>query len=261
VSGAALTLALAVLAAPTASRPRLEALRLAAPVRRRFPVLLCAGILVSALVVVVPVTAVFAAVTVGATLAMRRRQHVRQQRSAAESAALQGALDALVSELRVGAHPVAAFESAANEVDGAVATALCAVAARARLGADVVGGLRNVATRSSTPAYWERIAVCWELAQSHGLGIAALMHTAQRDIIARVRFSAGVHSGMAGARATATVLTGLPVLGVGLGELIGADPLRFLLSGGVGGWLLIVGVMLACCGLLWSDRITGRTLR
>jgi tight adherence protein B len=37
--------------------------------------------------------------------------------------------------------------------------------------------------------------------------------------------------------------------------------LRFLLSGGVGGWLLIVGVILACCGLLWSDRITGRTLR
>jgi tight adherence protein B len=36
--------------------------------------------------------------------------------------------------------------------------------------------------------------------------------------------------------------------------------LRFLLSGGAGGWLLVVGVVLACCGLLWSDRITGRAL-
>ena len=37
---------------------------------------------------------------------------------------------------------------------------------------------------------------------------------------------------MAGARTTAAVLAGLPVLGIGLGQLIGADPLGFLLSGG-----------------------------
>jgi len=261
MSGAALALALAVLAAPTASRHRLEALRLVAPARRRSPVLPCAGILASASVAVLPVSAVVAAVIVGATWARRHRQHVRHRRRAAESVALQGALGVLVSELRVGAHPVAAFESAASEADGAVAKSLCAVAARARFGADVVDGLRSVATRSSTPAYWERIAVCWHLAQTHGLGIAALMSTAERDIVAHERFSAGVHSGMAGARATAAVLTGLPVLGVCLGQLIGADPLGFLLSGGVGGWMLIVGVTLACCGLLWSDRITRRVLR
>jgi tight adherence protein B len=56
------------------------------------------------------------------------------------------------------------------------------------------------------------------------------------------------------------VLAGLPVLGVGLGQLIGADPVGFLLSGGVGGWLLVIGTTLACIGLLWSDRITRRVL-
>jgi tight adherence protein B len=34
----------------------------------------------------------------------------------------------------------------------------------------------------------------------------------------------------------------------------------FLLSGGFGGWLLVIGVMLACAGLLWSDRITAQAL-
>ncbi len=63
---------------------------------------------------------------------------------------------------------------------------------------------------------------------------------------------------MAGARATATILAALPVLGVLLGQLIGARPLSFLLSGHAGGWLLVVGSMLACVGLLWSDRITDR---
>ncbi len=26
------------------------------------------------------------------------------------------------------------------------------------------------------------------------------------------------------------------------------------------GWLLVIGVLLACAGLMWSDRITERTL-
>ena len=121
-------------------------------------------------------------------------------------------------------------------------------------------GFAVSAEASRLPAHWERLALFWRLAQIHGLGIATLMRAAQRDIVERERFSARVDAGMAGARTTAAVLAGLPVLGIGLGQLIGADPLGFLLSGGAGGWLLVVGVTLACCGLLWSDRITGRAL-
>jgi Flp pilus assembly protein TadB len=105
-----------------------------------------------------------------------------------------------------------------------------------------------------------RLAVCWQLAQHHGLAIATLMQAAQRDIVERDRFSARVAAGMTGARTTAAVLAGLPLLGVGLGEVIGAGPVRFLLSDGAGGGLLIIGVTLACAGLLWSDRITAGVL-
>ena len=100
--------------------------------------------------------------------------------------------------------------------------------------------------------------MCWQLAQDHGLAIATLMQAAQRDIVERERFAARVDAGMAGARTTAAMLAGLPLLGIGLGQLIGAEPVRFLLSGGSGGWLLVIGVALACAGLLWSDRITAR---
>lgn len=147
---------------------------------------------------------------------------------------------------------------AAAETVGAVARSLRAVAARARLGADVTVGLRVAADSSAQPAHWQRLAVCWQLASDHGLGIATLMRTAQRDIIERQRFSSKVDSSMAGARATAAILAGLPVLGVLLGQLIGARPLSFLLSGHAGGWLLVVGSMLTCGGLLWSDRIIQR---
>jgi tight adherence protein B len=205
-----------------------------------------------------PLTTVLAIAVVGATASLRYRRRRRTRRAMDEGRAMEDALDVLVGELRVGSHPVPAFGVAAAETAGAVAVSLRAVAARARLGADVAAGLRAAARSSALPTHWDRLAVCWQLASDHGLAIATLMRTAQRDIAERQRFSARVTSGMAGARATAAILAGLPLLGVLLGQLIGAQPLGFLLSGHAGGWLLVVGVTLACVGLLWSDRITGR---
>jgi len=158
----------------------------------------------------------------------------------------------------VGAHPQRAFSIAAAEVAGPVAASFRAVAARARLGADVPAGLRSEARASALSAQWDRLAVSWQLASEHGLAMTTLMRAAQRDIVERQRFSDRVESGMAGARATAVILATLPVLGVLLGQLIGAEPLSFLLSGRSGGWLLVTGVTLVCGGLLWSDRITDR---
>ena len=259
MSGAGLALALALLVAPG---PRRRWLQLTGGrARRPMPVPVAAwqaiGLLV--LMVVAPFGVVLAGAIAALTIEVRRRRRRRQRRRAAEAAALEGALDVLVGELRIGAHPVAAFEAASMEVDGAVAASLRTVAARARMGADVAAGLRSVAEQSAMPAHWQRLALCWQLAQSHGLAIAALIHTAQRDIVARERFSAQVTAGMAGARTTAAVLAALPLLGVGLGELIGAQPLRFLFSSGQ--WLLVVGVTLTCLGLAWADRITGGVVR
>src|SRR5262245_49645682 len=124
---------------PAGSRSRLESLGLLAPPRRRSRLLPCAWIVAGALAVVLPAGVVVASSIVGATLWTRKRGHLRARRRATESAALQGALDVLVSELRVGAHPVAAFSAAATEVDGPVAESLRAVATRARLGADEIG--------------------------------------------------------------------------------------------------------------------------
>lgn len=256
MTAAALVLALAVLIAPVSPRRRMAALRgRPSGPRRLRPVWGLAAAAV-AMALLAPAGVAVAGVIVGGTLAIRRRGRGARRRRSAESAALQAALDVLAGELRAGAHPVAAFGVAAAEADEAVAPALRAVAARARLGADVAAGLHSVAARSSLPGHWDRVAVSWRLAQTHGLAIATLMRAAQRDVAERQRFSARVNAGMAGARTTATMLACLPVLGIGLGQLIGAEPVRFLLSGGPGGWLLVIGVSLGCAGLLWSDQIT-----
>jgi len=255
VTAAALFLALAVLLAPASPRGRLMPPNSARIAWRRGPIGAVSAAVVAFSAAVLPGPVLAAAAIVAATAVIRQRRSSSAARRARESDALQGALTVLIGELRVGAHPVAAFDVAAREVAGPVADGLRAVAARARLGADVAAGLAAAAHLSALGAHWERMSVCWRLAQAHGLAIATLMRTAHRDIIERERFASQVAAGMAGARATAAVLAGLPVLGIGLGQLIGADPLRFLLSDGAGGWLLVAGVTLSCCGLLWSDRI------
>lgn len=255
MSTAALALALAVLLDPADASRRVRTT--ARPRRLLRPRALIPVAAVPALVVwsVAPAGVVFAGVLAGATAAVRIRNRRAARRRDRESEALQAALEVLVGELRVGAHPVAAFEAAADEIGGPVGESMRAVAARARLGADVAAGLHDTARASELSSQWQRIAVCWQLAQQHGLSIAALMQTAQRDIAERQRFASRVSAGLAGARATATILAALPVLGIGLGQLIGADPVRFLVTGS-GGWLLLIGVTLSCAGLLWSDRIT-----
>jgi tight adherence protein B len=259
---AALLLSLALLVSPSSPRPRLAA---AAPDRKRFTfsgrlaggVCACGSALAA---LVLPLTTVLASALVGATVRLRYRRRRRSRRGTEEGRALEAGLDVLVGELRVGAHPVRAFDVAADETIGPVSLALRTVAARARMGADVAAGLRAAAASSALPMHWERLAVCWQLASDHGLAIATLMRAAQRDIAERQRFSAKVTSALAGARATAVILAGLPMLGLLLGQLIGARPLNFLFSQGAGGWLLVTGVALVCGGQLWSDRITDRVV-
>ena len=251
---AALLLAAALLVTPPASR-----LRPQSPRRRAGGPLAAAGAiaLAGAAVLAPPSVVLFCLVlTVAAGARFRRRNRDRIRRDEAQAVA--AALELLVGELRVGAHPAAAFQIAASESGGPVRRALQDVASRAQLGADVAEGLRAAANASSVPAYWGRLAVFWELASEHGLAMSVLMRAAHRDIVERQRFADRVQAALAGARATAAILAALPLLGVALGQLIGAHPIRFLLGGGAGGVLLIVGVTLVCLGVAWADRIIDR---
>lgn len=256
VSTVALLLALAVLTAPAPARRRLG-LRAADARRAGWVAVVPAAAAAAAALVASPALACMSVIA-GLVIWMRRRRRQRERRRRAEGQAMAGALEVLIGELRVGAHPARAFTIAASESEGAVGASLGAVATRALLGADVASGLRAMAAGSSVPAYWDRLAACWRLAAEHGLAMSTLIQAAHGDIVDRQRFADRIRAALAGARATAAILAGLPVIGVLLGELIGAHPIRFLLDDRVGGWLLVVGGSLVCAGVVWSDHIIDR---
>jgi tight adherence protein B len=65
---------------------------------------------------------------------------------------------------------------------------------------------------------------------------------------------------MAGPRASGTVLAVLPLLGVLLGEGMGAHPVHVLLATPIGQTLLALGTTLIATGLYWITRLTTRTV-
>ena len=127
------------------------------------------------------------------------------------------ALRTMVSELRSGAHPVTAAEAAA-EVVPAVAGDLRALATSARLDGEL-----------KAPVLPE-LATAWTLARRYGLPLAEVLQSTRRDAEATLTFARRTRAKLAGPRASAAVLTGLPALCVLLGEAMGAAPLSVLME-------------------------------
>jgi tight adherence protein B len=192
-----------------------------------------------------------------ATTVRRRRARSRaRSRAGAEAAELAESLARIVEELRTGAHPAAALEGV--RTDGALADrTLGPAAAAARLGDDVPAALVRTAARGPVGlrAELQRIAAAWALSDRHGAPLADLLDGVLTDLRWRLAFAARTHARSAGPRATAAVLTALPLLGLGLGHLLGADPLGVLRSGILGQALLLVGTGLVLAGLSWTDRL------
>lgn len=200
-----------------------------------------------------------AAILVAATLVLRRRRARSDRVRTAQSAQLLEGLETVIGELRIGAHPSTAAEVAAAETIGPTAHAFAVSAARSRLGGSGAEAFRRTAT--AIPEELSRLAEAWQVADRYGLALAELLTATRLDLLGRRRFRDRTRAALAGARATAAVLALLPLLGIALGQLMGADPLHVLFLSAAGAWLLPLGAALTCAGLLWTDAITAKVLR
>jgi tight adherence protein B len=201
----------------------------------------------------------------------------RNRGRAARSAALLDAVAVLVGELRAGAHPAVAAAAAAESAspvarravgrapgrrsadDDLVQRVLRRVEAGARLGADVPALLlRYSQDDTAIGAELAQLAAAWGLAERHGVALADLLDAVRLDLESRARLTGQIGAQLAGPRSTAAVLAALPVLGILLGQGVGAAPWHVLTTTPLGQLLLVVGVTLTCAGVLWTGRITAK---
>lgn len=219
--------------------------------------------------------AVAASIAVGLVVWLRRRRGRAADHETQRDEMLT-ALALMIAELSVGAPPahacaVAAQEiSRGREVPSEVAEGLTVLAARAELGGSVVvdevsdgrGQLSGPDSGSSvSEGSWRRIAVAWRTAEHSGVPMGELLEALRADLAARRAFTERTRAGLAGPRATAVVLAGLPLLGIALGQATGARPIQVLLGGGLGGMLLVIGTALVAAGMVWTERITDKVVR
>lgn len=183
-----------------------------------------------------------------AAAAVRRLREALPPRAQPAVAELLGAL---VAELRAGQPTRNALVIAST----GLSPPPCPRARRAaELGGDVAAALREDA-RVPGSGVLRGLAACWEVAEHSGAGLAdAVARLAEGHRAAR-RADEQLAAEVAAVRASARVLALLPVLGLLLGQWIGARPLAWLGGTWPGRIALLVGLGLQALGLAWLHRL------
>ncbi len=192
-----------------------------------------------------------------------RRALVRRQRLAvALSADVVDAAAALAADLSAGRPPLAALESlvlehrAAHGSPSAVRLSerLAGVLATGQLGGDVPAAWRAAA---NLPGGQGLLAVgaAWSVAESTGAGLVDVLDPVVEGLREQAAARRSIDVALAGTRATASLLAGLPLIGLAMGAGLGAAPIDFLLDTAFGRGCLVVGFGLELIGLTWTERL------
>jgi tight adherence protein B len=200
---------------------------------------------------VLAATAALALVLVLAPPRPGRRPRLRmpaRSRRAPRAAAELAWLDAVVDELRSGRDPASAVLVAAADWPVVPATV-----AAARAGEDLAAALAEDAGPHRD--LLRGVAATWRVGQGAGAGLAAALGSLADAAREAAAVRAELRVGVAEPRATAVVLALLPLAGLALGWLLGADPLSWLLTTAPGRLVLIAGVVLDLVGVAWAWRI------
>jgi len=163
-------------------------------------------------------------------------------------------VEALTTQVRAGASPEAAWRQAHEVVWGSVPAD--AVGAVGDPGGPPLGG--GDPTRD--PA-WRALGAAWRMSEQTGAPLADVLDRLAVSLRQEAEVDAEVEASLAAPRATARLLAGLPLVGVALGELIGAHPVAVLIGTPVGRTCALCGALLAVAGQLWTRALVGRVLR
>ena len=125
------------------------------------------------------------------------------------------------------------------------------------LGGDVVRVWRSQAQQAGFSGLLD-LARAWQVSSRTGAPMSATLEQVAAAQAAEQDLRAVVAGELSAPRATGKVMAVLPGCGIGLGYLLGGQPIGWLLAGPLGWGCLLVGVVLACSGVLWIEGLARR---
>lgn len=102
---------------------------------------------------------------------------------------------------------------------------------------------------------WARLAWSLAICEESGAALADLLETVADDAETSADMHRALQSALAGPRATSKLLTYLPVIGLGVGQLLGINPLMVLTAHPVGRIALLSGTCLWLANRVWCARM------
>jgi len=157
-----------------------------------------------------------------------------------------------VAELRAGRSPPEALRVAVDLVPDAPRSLRQAVQPAA---GESMGDRLRAAGSGSRSGVAQLLPVAWEVAERSGAGLADVLAGLERELRHSQDLHRRLRTELAGSRASAALLAGLPLVGLGLGAALGADPLGVLLHTPAGAVCVAVGGTLEGLGLAWTGRL------
>lgn len=183
------------------------------------------------------------------------RQRIAARRRAVDRAAVARACGIVASQVRAGRMPAQALALAAQECP-----ILADAAGLVAVGGDPVTLWLEQAHEPGRQGLGQ-IARAWSLSLVTGAPMAgalgAVADALRRD--AEVRRT--VEAELAAPLMTSRLLAALPLAGIAIGYAIGGDPIAFLTGSLIGAVCLTLGSVLACVGVVWTERIAARAAR
>jgi tight adherence protein B len=241
---------------------RLIALNAAAPTSTGaksavFAVAVAAGALLVAAQVPLPLVALAGGVAVVAWRLRRAARAVRAREQCA--AATVEVTFALVAELRAGRTPVQALAAVADFA-GPLRPALEAARLAVAVGADTAAELARAAVLPGAQRL-RYVAAAWSVADSAGGRVAIVLERLSVAMDSDDELRRELDAAMAGPRATMVLLAGLPLVGLALGQAVGASPLHLLLHRPLGWGLLTAAAVLDGLGVVATRAIARVALK
>ena len=159
--------------------------------------------------------------------------------------------------LEGGVAPAASWRYLADQPRGHTGRLLASVADAAASGHPVCDAIVD-AIDDRVPgeaSAWRGLAAAWQVATDAGAPLAPTLHSFSNSLRSLAQVQRELQSTLAGPRATARLVLGLPLVGLLFGVALGFDTVTILVTTAPGLVCLITGLALMVAARFWTSRL------